>query len=380
MRSTTRSHLPSRRLTAGCNHSRRDRSSRPSPGCIPRSSCSARSCRALTPTPNAAWPTSGAAATDRHRDRDGRSRPATLLDLPGCATGTSSSRPQRGSCWPTSARSRRTSVGSTAPPASRSPPGTEPRAGSLAELVGGRSEITHSDQGHSFQAFYEFLLSESRQQELTELLNRVAALDEVEADRRMRGIHHDWSEAAERAQRTVRQISEQLRRFLDDQVWMENRRVLDLVRDVESAALEVRDRPPDDRTRDGRAGHRDHAALRAPAVQPPGRLRGGEPASRRRPKRSIPTCCSPRPSSTRPASPTTSAPCCRNARPRCCPTSSRCIPSSRERRRSSATLRSMTATSQSRWTTPRDRLEYDDPADPRHARRARLPKVTVRRR
>src|SRR5690606_29144354 len=56
--------------------------------------------------------------------------------------------------------------------------------------------------------------------------------------------HHEWSEAAERAQRTVRQISEQLRRFLDDQVWMENRRVLDLVRDVESAALAVRENPP----------------------------------------------------------------------------------------------------------------------------------------
>ena len=120
----------------------------------------------------------------------------------------------------------------------------------LAELVGSRSEITHSDQGHSFQAFYDFLLSESRQQELADLLHRVATLDEVEADRRMRGIHHDWSEAAERAQRTVRQISEQLRRFLDDQVWMENRRVLDLVREVESAALEVREGPACIRTRD----------------------------------------------------------------------------------------------------------------------------------
>lgn len=114
----------------------------------------------------------------------------------------------------------------------------------LSDLVGSRSEITHSDQGHSFQAFYDFLLSQQRQDELTELLERVSALEEIEADRRMKGIHHDWSEAAERAQRTVRQISEQLRRFLDDQVWLENRRVLDLVRDVEAAAIEVRDRPP----------------------------------------------------------------------------------------------------------------------------------------
>lgn len=114
----------------------------------------------------------------------------------------------------------------------------------LAELVGSRSEITQSDQGHSFQAFHDFLLSDARQTELAELLSRVASLDDIEQDLRTRGIHHDWSEAAERAQRTVRQISEQLRRFLDDQVWLENRRVLDLVRDVEAAALGLRGAAP----------------------------------------------------------------------------------------------------------------------------------------
>lgn len=114
----------------------------------------------------------------------------------------------------------------------------------LAELVGSRSEIAGSDQGRSFQAFYDFLLSEHRQTELAELLAKVSALDAIEPDQRIRGIHHDWSEAADRAQRTVRQISEQLRRFLDDQIWLENRRVLDLVRAVEAAALDVRDNPP----------------------------------------------------------------------------------------------------------------------------------------
>lgn len=114
----------------------------------------------------------------------------------------------------------------------------------LAELVGSRSEIAGSDQGRSFQSFYEFLLSDSRQSELDDLLAKVSTLDAIETDHRMRGIHHDWSEAADRAQRTVRQISEQLRRFLDDQVWLENRRVLDLVRAMESVALELREAPP----------------------------------------------------------------------------------------------------------------------------------------
>jgi hypothetical protein len=114
----------------------------------------------------------------------------------------------------------------------------------LAELVASRADISSFDQGSSFQAFYDFLLSESRQDELAELLARVQQLTPVTADRRLRTIHHDWSEAAERTQQTVRQVSEQLRRFLDDQVWLENRRVLDLVRSIESAALACRDSPP----------------------------------------------------------------------------------------------------------------------------------------
>ncbi len=147
----------------------------------------------------------------------------------------------------------------------------------LADLIGSRSEISGSDQGRSFQAFYEFLLSQSRQEELLDLLERVSAVEAVEADQRIRGIHYDWSEAAERAQRTVRQISEQLRRFLDEQVWLENRRVLDLVRAVEATALEVSGYPAGLRTGGRRAGNRDRAALRAPAVPAAGGGGGGQP-------------------------------------------------------------------------------------------------------
>ncbi|MCL2780565.1 MAG: DUF3375 domain-containing protein [Actinomycetia bacterium] len=114
----------------------------------------------------------------------------------------------------------------------------------LAQLVGSRADINASDQGRSFQAFYDFLLSEARQDELSDLLAQAQQIAAVNADRRLRVIHHDWSDAAERTQRTVRQLSEQLRRFLDDQIWLENRRVLDIVRQIEAAALAARDQPP----------------------------------------------------------------------------------------------------------------------------------------
>ena len=116
----------------------------------------------------------------------------------------------------------------------------------VEELVTSRTDIASSDQGRSFQAFYDFLLSEGRQEELSELLDAVHRMSQLSADRRVRRVHYDWADAAERTQQTVRGLSEQLRRFLDDQVWVENRRVLDLVRAVEASALAVRDRPPAD--------------------------------------------------------------------------------------------------------------------------------------
>lgn len=114
----------------------------------------------------------------------------------------------------------------------------------LAELVSSRTDIAGSDQGRSFQAFYDFLLSEDRQDELAELLATVQGMPQLGADRRLRSVHHDWAAAAERTQQTVRNLSEQLRRFLEDQIWIENRRVMDLVRSVETSALALRDAPP----------------------------------------------------------------------------------------------------------------------------------------
>lgn len=112
----------------------------------------------------------------------------------------------------------------------------------LDEVLGSRSSITESDQGRSFKAFYDFLLSQQRQDELTELLARVQSLAAItDADPRLRHIHYDWLDAGERTQATVRLLSEQLRRFLDDQVWLENRRVMDILRSIEANALALRE-------------------------------------------------------------------------------------------------------------------------------------------
>ena len=117
----------------------------------------------------------------------------------------------------------------------------------LEDIMGDRDAITDSDQGKSFRAFWDFLLSSRRQEELTNLLDRVLALPAVAAlkpDSRTRRVHYDWMEAGEQTQRTVAALSQQLRRFLDDQVWLENRRIMDILHSIESKALALRSSPP----------------------------------------------------------------------------------------------------------------------------------------
>ena len=117
----------------------------------------------------------------------------------------------------------------------------------LDQIMGERDAIGDSDQGRSFRAFWDFLMSSRRQDELSERLDLVLALPAVAAlkpEPRTRRVHHDWLEAGEHTQRTVAQLSQQLRRFLDDRAFVENRRILELLRGIEAKALALRGAAP----------------------------------------------------------------------------------------------------------------------------------------
>lgn len=114
----------------------------------------------------------------------------------------------------------------------------------LAQIFGERDAISDSDQGRSFRSFWDFLMSPARQEELSALLEKVLALDalrELEPDQRLLRVHYDWLDAGEVALRTVARLSEQLRRYLDDQAWLENRRIMLLIHQVEHHALALRE-------------------------------------------------------------------------------------------------------------------------------------------
>jgi hypothetical protein len=87
----------------------------------------------------------------------------------------------------------------------------------------------------------------SRQEELSTLLASVLQLSAITgqaANSRMERVHYDWLSAGEATQQTVAYLSQHLRRFLDDQALLENRRIMEILRNIESKALTIRDQPP----------------------------------------------------------------------------------------------------------------------------------------
>jgi len=117
----------------------------------------------------------------------------------------------------------------------------------LDDILGRHDAIAESDQGRSFRAFFDFLMSAKRQEVLSERLERVLSLEAVadlKPDPRMKRVHYDWLEAGEHTQRTVAKLSQQLGRFIDDRARLENRRIMEILREIEIHAVTIRQSPP----------------------------------------------------------------------------------------------------------------------------------------
>lgn len=123
----------------------------------------------------------------------------------------------------------------------------KPKAELLAEIFGEQDAISQSDQGRSFEAFWTFLMSLERREELQVLLAQALELPEITTmtqDRWLADYRFHLSEAGEKVQRTAAQLVEQLRRFLDSQMWLENKRIAELIRDIEKQSLAIKHNPP----------------------------------------------------------------------------------------------------------------------------------------
>lgn len=107
--------------------------------------------------------------------------------------------------------------------------------------------IAQSEQGKSFAAFWKFLMSSTYQDDFKDTLDRVLKLKpvmEMRMSRNVNHIHHDWISSGAHVQETVAVLSQQLRRYVDENYLEEERRIIQTVREIEGKAVRVRNNPP----------------------------------------------------------------------------------------------------------------------------------------
>ena len=126
---------------------------------------------------------------------------------------------------------------------------TDARKGSVVgHILDADEELKKSDQGRSFYAFWYFLMSESKRQELKSLIHSVYSLSELHSPAQeqtvLRQIERSLIDAGGHIVQSNHRLAEKIRQMLDERSLAENRRVAELIIDVQRLALQVVKQPP----------------------------------------------------------------------------------------------------------------------------------------
>ncbi|MEZ9468812.1 DUF3375 family protein, partial [Vibrio breoganii] len=102
--------------------------------------------------------------------------------------------------------------------------------------------IDDSDEGQSFSAFFELLMrGEMRNKlrdDLKNLLSIEGGMEFVNNDELLAHLYSYLLDAGTKVNRTKQQITEQLKRYIQEQS-QDNRRILELIRDFEKNAHQM---------------------------------------------------------------------------------------------------------------------------------------------
>lgn len=115
----------------------------------------------------------------------------------------------------------------------------------LGRVLDADRELMESDQGRSFYAFWNFLMSDTKRQELKSMIQSVYQLEELQPLMReyslLRRIERSLLNAGEYIVNSNHQLTENLRQMLSERNLQENRRVGELIIDIQRLALQLVD-------------------------------------------------------------------------------------------------------------------------------------------
>jgi hypothetical protein len=112
----------------------------------------------------------------------------------------------------------------------------------VSRVLDADQELKDSDQGRSFYAFWNFLMSDSKRQALKSMIQRVYQLDDLQPltqeYRLLNRIERNLLDAGEYIVQSNHRLTEKLRQMLDERNLQENRRVAELITEVQRLALQ----------------------------------------------------------------------------------------------------------------------------------------------
>ncbi len=120
----------------------------------------------------------------------------------------------------------------------------------LAQVLDANRELIESDQGKSFYAFWHYLISDTKRQELRSMIHNVYELEDLQTLTKdyplLRRIERNLLDAGEHIVSSNNRLTEKLRQMLDERNLQEHRRITDLLVTVQQLALEIASNPPTD--------------------------------------------------------------------------------------------------------------------------------------
>lgn len=104
-----------------------------------------------------------------------------------------------------------------------------------------QDHLWNTDQGKSFRAFWEFLMSEQMQNELDNLLrkmNEIPVIQEIKKEQTVDKIKTNLVDAGDKVNRSNDGLIEQLRKFVEQKNLSESRHILQSIEEIENLLLD----------------------------------------------------------------------------------------------------------------------------------------------
>lgn len=107
--------------------------------------------------------------------------------------------------------------------------------------------IRNQDQGKSFFAFWQLLTDARKSERLSNMIENLynnEVVKEFDKDEKLKSLKYELLKSAQKVSSVSLKLIEQLRRFIDDRAWLDNKRILELCKSIEKNALDIKSQPP----------------------------------------------------------------------------------------------------------------------------------------